>query len=129
MTTAKRRWRGSAGPWWSSRRAWPPECQRSPGRRRRPDDDPSLAEIAARVAGLGCRRSRRQWAGARPGPAAGRDAATQLHRPGRQSILDRRESVRELSAEATAPAYDRPVNPVRDAARILLCAGLREASV
>src|SRR5207244_7674025 len=81
--------------------------------------DAPLAEIAARVAGFGCRRSRFWRAGARSDLAAIRDAATQLHRPGRQSILERRQSVRELSAEAAAPSYDRPGNPARDAASIL----------
>src|SRR5260370_1005913 len=47
--------------------------------------DAPLAEISARVAGLRCRRSRFQWAGARPSRAASRDAPTQLHRPRRQS--------------------------------------------
>src|SRR5207253_9169417 len=129
MTTEKRRWRGSAGPWWSSRRAWPPECRGSPGRRRSADRDAPLAEIAARVAGFGCRRSRFWRAGARSDLAAIRDAATQLHRPGRQFILERRQSVRELSAEAAAPSYDRPGNPARDAASILSDAVHPERSV
>jgi hypothetical protein len=81
--------------------------------------DAPLPEIAARVAGLGCRRSRFHWARSRPGPAASRDAATQLHRSWRQSLLERCQSVRQLSAEAAAPSDYRPGNPARDAASIL----------
>src|SRR5438445_6291014 len=74
-----------------------------------------FAEVAADLAGRGCRRSRVRRAGSRRGRAARRDAATQLHRPGRESILEGRQAVRELSAEAPAPADDRSGNPARDA--------------
>src|SRR5690242_18459064 len=77
-----------------------------------------FAQSAARVAVLEYGRSGVESARARAGRAASAVAATELRRPGPQSILEQRQPVRQLSAKAAASAHHRPGNSAGDATAI-----------